>query len=259
MENKKLKEISEKIMLLKADNERMNSFIKENRDNFKKWINEKFNNPVFDSNYVNVSDEVNEYKYTIESDDMLRLKKTPFQSFRRGWGHPMEFLFDSIEQKASEQTEYVYEGNYQPKIKERINIFEDLKEDMLNSGEICTTIKKYIYDDRKIRIEYQNQIDVNSSEIRKLEQENRKEMLAELNAHFTVEKLTELFKNKTTLVDGENCSLKIYDRNKVKSLTFKKETSDRYYLELVYENNEEDTIKCYKSDFDISNYIHFIN
>lgn len=263
MENLKLQEVSEKISLLKAENEKLSSTLNENRDVFKKWLTEKFRDTNYDGSYVRFSDDVNEYSYTMEEGDnekMLRLKKTPYNNMPRGfgWEHPMkQLLFSMGEQQLSDKTEYVYENNYQPKLKNRENIFDVLKEDLLNSGEISNTIKKYINEDRKMRIDCQERMDVNSKEIRQLEQENRKALLEKLKNEFTIEKITELFENKTTIVNGEKYSLQDYDCNTVKSITFKKQTSDKYYLELVYKNNDEDTIKRNKKDFDISDYIKY--
>ena len=257
----------ERIDFLKAENTNLKKVVEENRDTFKKWINENFIEPNFNGDYVELADDNNSYHYRME-DEYLRMKKTirPSRS-RGGFGgfggfgmHPMEMMemmmYEQMEKKQIEHDEVVYEGGYQPKLKVEYNMFPRLKEDLINKGEISNTIKKYIHEDRKMRVELENQINTNKNEISKLETENRKALQEAVKAEFTKEKVAEMFKNRVTLVNGEKYTLCDQSCDTVKTLTFKKETPEKYFLEFVFTDEEEKVLGIEKKKFKISNYIN---
>jgi len=244
----------ERISFLFNLNIELEQKIKENRESFIAWLDANFKNKSVDSDRVTIKDEENDYLYSME-DNVLRMKKYPKTSNKRngcGFGHPMELYFDMFDKKEKELEEIFYEGNEAPKKPEVL--FEKLKADLIERGEISMTIKKYINEDRKMRIELRDEISKNINEIADLEYKNRKALQDALKSEFTKEKLTELFKEKKVLTNGEKYIFKPYGNNKVKTITFKKETSDNYYLELVFENNDEEVAKTSKSKFNIVDY-----
>lgn len=250
----------ERINFLIEENRQSELFLKENRENFNKWLNENFKNASQDGSSVSINDDSNNYYYSMQ-DDILKLKKRVNSrgygfGFGRGCGHPMEYLMDLMEMKEIEKDETVYEGGYTPKSKEIENLFPLLKEDLINKGEICAAIKKFISEDRKVRLSLQDKVSKNQNEISTLEREIKADQQKELLDNFTPEKMTILCENKTVLVKGEKYNFNHYDGNTVKSLTFKKETKDKYYLEFVFEDEEEETVKVSKKDFRITRYIY---
>lgn len=249
-----LVEITEKIKSLQSEKERLNDILKENRDVFQKWINENFKNPQYDGSYVEVSDEVNTYKYSMD-DGFLKMHKSAIISYGRGFIHTMELYMEMANQKKIDDDEVIYEGNYQPAQKKIANKFEMLKEDMINKGEISSTIRKYINDDRTLRLNLQDEIEKIANEISNLQQENQKEIHAALNEEFSGDKLAKLFEAKQTFINGEKYQFKKIGCNKIKSFTFKKETKDLYYFDVFFDNEEEDLLKVYKNEFKITNYI----
>jgi hypothetical protein len=250
----------ERINFLIEENKESDLFLKENRDNFKKWLDDNFKNASHDGNCVDIKDDSNTYEYTMQ-DDILKLKKRVKSKFgRRGFGfggHPMEYIMDLMEMKEIEKDETVYEGGYTPKNKEVENLFPLLKEDLINKGEICTAIKKFISEDRKVRLMHQDRTPRNRNEISKLESEIKFEQQKELIDNFTPEKLSVLFENNTVLLKGIcKYNFNNYNGNVVKSIKFKKETPIKYYLEFVFDDNEEETINVDKKDFKITKYIY---
>ena len=266
MENKTIeqvrtnrKERDKQIALLIIENEGIGKKVSENRTNFKNWLDEKFSNNSIDSDRIEISDDFNRYTYTIE-DEFLKLKKNIRKSgFGFGFGmHPMDFMMDMMYEKQKETEEVLYEGNYVPKDKSKlkVNIFEQLKEDLLNKGEISMGIKKYIHEDRKMRIELQNEEQENRSKISKLENENRSELQEVFKSEFSKEKVTEMFKNKETIKDFDFHQISTNAGYcDVKAIKFKKETDKTYYLEFLLSDEEEETVKVNKKDFSISRYI----
>lgn len=270
MENKlNLVELQERVAFLKSENAELKTKVDNNRTEFVNWINENFKNKnyetSYDGSYVEISDKKFHFEYTIESGVLKLNKKIKSREFERRFGgfmHPMEMMYYMMEKMENKDYETIYEGNESPVNNEELYL--KLKEDMIAKGEISKTIKKYIFEDRKMRSDTNDKMEKNSQEIRQLESEIRKiesELKAELgkklNEHFSTEKLTELFKNKTTLVNGEKYNFLPYKDNVPTSITFKKETFDKFYLELLFSDDNEETLKLNKKDFQISKYLTF--
>lgn len=256
MENNVCQVKRERIKFLRNENKELNLFLKENRENFKNWLEENFKKININGDSIEIFDNTNSYLFSIE-DNMLRLKKQPNRNC--GFGgfsyHPMEMMmYKFMENKEQEMEEVIYEGGFIPKKKET-NIFPLLKEDLINKGELSTKIKKYILDDRKLRIEAEDKLDMNSMEINTLESEIKKMNEEELKNEFSEKNLSELFKNKAILVKGGKYNFNKYNGFEVESICFKKETKDKYYLEFVFVDDEEYVLNINKKDFKISKYI----
>lgn len=259
MENKlNLVDVQKRVAFLKAENAELKTKSDNNRTEFSNWINENFIEVSYDGTYVEISDKKFHFEYTIDSGVLRLNKKLKGREFERRFGgfmHPMEMMYFMMEKLENKDFETIYEGNESPVNNEELYL--KLKEDMINKGEISQTIKKYIHDDRKMRSETNDKMEKNSQEIRKLESEYKATLENQLKEEFSKEKLTELFKNKTTLVNGEKYNFLSYNCNVPKSITFKKETTDKYYLELLFADDDEETLKLNKKDFKISKYLTF--
>jgi len=229
--------------------------ITENREAYKKWLTKTFKNFDYDSSYTEVSDDNNQYRYTLEGEVLKMNKNSKRMRGCGGFFHPMEMMY-MLEEKYMEKEEVVYEGNQTPKEKEKIDLFPALKEDLINKGEICCTIKKFLGEDAKMRTELRKKADDNGSEAGKIQNEINAAFKEALEIDFGADKLPNLFKNKITLVEGGIYKFRGFGRLDVKSITFKRETDVKYYLELVLSDGEEELLKVSKKDFYISKYLY---
>lgn len=263
MENKlNLVDVQKRVAFLKDENAELKTKTENNRTEFSNWINENYKSKgyeiSYDGSYVEISDKKFHFEYTIESGVLKLNKKLKSREFERRFGgfmHPMEMMYFMMEKMENKEFETIYEGNESPVNNEELYL--KLKEDMINKGEISRTIKKYIYEDRKMRTDANEKMENNSREIRKLESEYKTALENQLKEEFSKEKLVELFKNKTTLINGEKYNFLPYQSETPKSITFKKETDDKYYLELLFSDDNEETLKLNKKDFKISKYLTF--
>ena len=246
----------EKCTLLLEQKREFEKQISENNEAYKKWLNKTFKKSDFDSTYTSVYDDTNEYYYSME-DCVLKMKKKS-SKMNRGCGgffHPMEVMY-LLEEKLLDKEEVIYEGNQVPKEKEKIDLFPALKEDLINKGEICNTIKKHLGEDAEMRVELRKKANENEREANNLQIEIRDLLKEALNIDFGPEKLPNLFKNKETLVKGGIYKFREIGKFEVNSITFKKETDVKYYLELSLSDGEEELVKVSKKDFNISKYLY---
>jgi len=217
------------------------------RNEFKTWLNENFKESEHYGGSVQIKDAKNVYNYNIK-EEVLRMSKEPRRSMRgmRGFGfHPMDIYFEQYDKMMREETETFYEGNKVPQLPKELDLYETLKNDILNNGEISTRIKKYIGEDRLLRIKLEDDIKKLSNDIYQAETEINNLSYKHIKAVFTAEKIKSLFNEKATIVTGNDYTLK----NGIKSIHFKKETKNQYYIEIVNKKDEPIIEKYNKSNF----------
>lgn len=164
--------------------------------------------------------------------------------------HPMGMFYDQMLERMESERETFYEGNKAPEKAKELDLYETLKNDILNNGEISTRIKKYIGEDRTMRQKLESDINKLSDEIYGVERSIKDITYNYFKENFSEEKIKKLFAEKTTFVNGEYTL-----NNKYKSVTFKKETARQYHIEIVNEKDETFIEKPFKSYFSIKNYI----
>lgn len=249
-----------RILVLVEKKVELNTFLEENKTTFREWLVKNFANHHYGSTNVEICDKItgNDYNYTIEG-GLLRLKKLA-SSKSDGWGcgnrGGMIDMFMSGMNPHSEE-EVFYEGGQTPKPKVD-ELYEKLKNDIIENGEISQTIKKYIHGDNILRKEADDELYKINDEIRALENEVLKTQKEVLIAEFTPEKITKLFTIKTVLENGKQYIFRDWGCGDfVKTITFRKETKNNYYLDFLLIDDEEEFLKIRKTDFLIFNYIKY--
>lgn len=252
---KTINEIKAEIAIL---NDKKNSLIQQqtelkevaekNRTSFREWLTNNFKHFDHSTDYVDLKDKKFIYSYNLEDGILKMVKKS--RNHRGGFGfHPMNMYYDQMLQKMEEEKETFYEGNKAPEKPTEIDLYETLKNDILNNGEISSHIKKYIGEDRTMRQKLETKL---SNEIYDIEKSISTITQQHFNENFTLEKIKKLFSEKTTFTNGEYTL-----RNNYKSVTFKKETAKQYQIEITKITDQEITFvdKIDKRYFNIKNYI----
>jgi len=253
IKRKTIGEIKAEINLLNDNLNSLNQQKKElqetlvkNHNEFKTWLTENFKNFDHGTDYVYVKDKKFRYEYSLDN-DILRMKKKSRNSRGFHGFHPMDMFYDQMMEKMESEEEIFYEGNKAPK---ELELYETLKNDILNNGEISTRIKKYIGEDRIMRQKLNSDIDKLSDDIYNVERSINNITYNYFKEEFNEEKIKKLFAEKTTFVNGEYTL-----KNKYKSVTFKKETLRQYQIDMINEKDKTFVDKINKNNFDIRNYI----
>ena len=254
---KTLNEIKAEINLL---NDNLNSLnqqkteltetLVKNRTEFETWLTENFKNFDNGTDYVYLKDKKFRYEYSLDN-DILRMKKR--SNINYCGFHPMHVFYEQMHNKMESEEEIFYEGNKAPEKTEELELYETLKNDILNNGEISTRIKKYIGEDRIMRQKLNSDIDKLSNDIYNVERSINNITYNHFKEEFNEEKIKKLFAEKTTFPNSEYTL-----KNKYKSITFKKETARQYHIEILNEKDETFVDIVNKNTFSIRNYICII-
>lgn len=261
---KEIKGLNKEIKKLKTENDETSALLTSKKDAFKTFLNERFKNVQIASDAVQIKDDVNTYLYEMKKETLKLTKKeilngwNDFDDIRdRGFYHPMyemeHMLMRFMKTHELNTEEVIYENGNKPKEKEKTNIFEELKEDMLNNGIVSQTIKNYISVDLEFRKGLETIITDNNYAISRMKNDKSQK----IRNYFSKDKLEEMFSNNTVLSveDGYKFKKNINPEVPVVSISLNEVTKNKYHITILFENGEKENLSIEKNYFNVDNYL----